>query len=101
MAKKVQLQEFLVKQSDLDKALAYHLNKNTKEHDELARLINADELYSYCVETIRMHVKPYDGFRKILEPIVQSLFSDNPKIVITSVNPIDNFTSRRILNGCK
>lgn len=101
MAKKVQLQEFVIKQSDLDKALAYHLNKHTEEHDALARLINDDALYSYCIETIKMRVKPYDGFRKILEPIIQSLFSDNPTIIITSVNPIDNFTSRRTLHGCK
>ena len=69
MAKKENLKTFVIQQSDIDKAINYHL----------------EMFYSYCWETIHRSVRPWDGFRKILNTVVDSLFCDMPAITIKTI----------------
>ena len=56
MAKKENLKEFVIQQSDIDKALKYHLakavshsNPTSKDHSDLANHLNREEFYSYVI----------------------------------------------------
>lgn len=105
MAKKENLKEFIIQQSDIDKALKYHAAKATtsgeymgKCHADLANHLNKEEFYSYIIETVKTRVRPYDGFRKILEPVIDSLFCDKPKIIIKMVD-IDGGITYRTANN--
>lgn len=74
MAKKENLKTFVIQQSDIDKAINYHLDKGGKDHRHLADCLEREMFYSYCWETIHRSVRPWDGFRKILNTVVDSLF---------------------------
>lgn len=74
MAKKENLKTFVIQQSDIDKAINYHLDKGGKDHRYLADCLEREMFYSYCWETIHRSVRPWDGFRKILNTVVDSLF---------------------------
>lgn len=61
MAKKENLKEFVIQQSDIDKALKYHLakavshsNPKSKDHSDLANHLNCEEFYSYVIETVNV-----------------------------------------------
>lgn len=82
MAKKENLKTFVIQQSDIDKAINYHLDKGGRNHIYLADCLEREMFYSYCWETIHRSVRPWDGFRKILNPVVDSLFCDIPVITI-------------------
>ena len=101
MAKKENLKEFVIQQSDIDKALKYHLAKAIS-HSDLANHLNREEFYSYVIETVKRRVRPYDGFRKILEPVIDSLFCDKPSISIKMVDVEGGITYRTAnCNGLK
>lgn len=103
MAKKENLKEFIIQQSDIDKALSYHANKATtvvsKDHSDLAKMLNNEMFYSYVIETVKRRIRPYDGFRKILEPVIDSLFCDKPKIIIKMVDVDGGITYRTANNN--
>lgn len=109
MAKKKNLKEFVIQQSDIDKALKYHLakaishsNPTSKDHSDLANHLNREEFYSYVIETVKRRIRPYDGFRKILEPVIDSLFCDKPSISIKMVDVEGGITYRTAnCNGLK
>lgn len=82
MKKKENLKTFVIQQSDIDKAINYHLDKDGKDHRYLADCLEREMFYSYCWETIHRSVRPWDGFRKILNTVVDSLFCDKPLITI-------------------
>lgn len=108
MAKK-NLKKFVIQQSDIDKALKYHLakainhsNTTSKDHFELANHLNREEFYSYVIETVKRRVRPYDGFRKILKLVIDSLFCDKPSISIKMVDVKGGITYRTAnCNGLK
>ena len=53
-------------------------------------------------ETVKRRVRPYDGFRKILEPVIDSLFCDKPSISIKMVDVEGGITYRTAnCNGLK
>lgn len=85
MAKKENLKTFVIQQSDINKAINYHLNKGDKDHRCLADCLEREMFYSYCWETIHRSVHPWDGFRKILNTVVDSLFCDMPSITIKTI----------------
>lgn len=85
MAKKENLKTFVIQQSDIDKAINYHLNKGGKDHRYLVDCLEHEMFYSYCWETIHRSVRPWDGFRKILNTVVDSLFYDRPSITIKTI----------------
>ena len=85
MAKKENLKTFVIQQSDIDKAINYHLDKGSKDHRHLADCLEREMFYSYCWETIHRSVRPGDGFRKILNTVVDSLFCDMPSIIIKTI----------------
>lgn len=85
MAKKENLKTFVIQQSDIDKAINYHLDKGGKDHRYLADCLEREMFYSYCWETIHRSVRPWDGFRKILNTVVDSLFCDIPSITIKTI----------------
>lgn len=58
--------------------------------------------YSYVIETVKRRARPYDGFRKILEPVIDSLFCDKPSISIKIVDVEGGITYRTAnCNGLK
>lgn len=85
MKKKENLKTFAIQQSDIDKAINYHLSKSGKDHRYLADCLEREMFYSYCLETIHLSVRPWDGFRKILNTVVDSLFCDKPSITIKTI----------------
>lgn len=85
MAKKENLKTFVIQQSDIDKAINYHLDKGGKDHRHLADCLKREMFYSYCWETIHRSVRSWDGFRKILNTVVDSLFCDMPSITIKTI----------------
>lgn len=85
MATKKNLKTFVIQQSDIDKAINYHLDKGGKDHRHLADCLEHEMFYSYCWETIHRSVRPWDGFRKILNTVVDSLFCDMPAITIKTI----------------
>lgn len=85
MAKKENLKTFVIQQSDIDKAINYHLDKGGKDHRHLADYLEREMFYSYCWETIHCSVRPWDGFRKILNTVVDSLFCNMPSITIKTI----------------
>lgn len=85
MAKKENLKTFVIQQSDIDKAINYHLNKGGKDHRHLAYCLEREMFYSYCWETIHRYVRPGNGFRKILNTVVDSLSCDIPVITIQTI----------------
>lgn len=95
MAKKETKTNFIIQQSDIDKAMAYHINKGTTDHLALRDNLNNEEFYSYCFNTIKYRVRPYDGFRKILDAVIDSLYCEKPIIVIKTVDKITNETTYR------
>lgn len=96
MAKKDIFKEFIVQQSDIDKAINYHRSKGGDDHVALIQMLTDEAFYSYCIETMRRRIKPYDGFRKILTVVVDSLYCDKPQITIKTVNGITHSTELRI-----
>lgn len=50
MAKKENLKTFVIQQSDIDKAINYHLDKGGKDHRHLADCLEREMFYSYCWE---------------------------------------------------
>lgn len=48
MAKKENLKTFVIQQSDIDKAINYHLDKGGKDHRHLADCLEREMFYSYC-----------------------------------------------------
>lgn len=58
MAKKENLKTFVIQQSDIDKAINYHLDKGSKDHRYLANCLECEMFYSYCWETIHRSVRP-------------------------------------------
>ena len=85
MVKKENLKTFVIQQSDIDKAINYHLDKGGKDHRYLADCLEREMFYSYCWETIHRSVRPWNGFRKILNTVVDSLFCDMPSITIKTI----------------
>ena len=85
MAKKENLKTFVIQQSDIDKAINYHLDKRGKDHIHNANCLEREMFYSYCWETIHRTVRPWDSFRKILNTVVDSLFCDMPAITIKTI----------------
>jgi hypothetical protein len=85
MVKKENLKTFVIQQSDINKAINYHLNKGGKDHRYLADCLEQEMFYSYCWETIHRYVCPWNGFRKILNPVVDSLSCDMPAITIQTI----------------
>ena len=74
MAKKENLKTFVIQQSDIDKAINYHLDKGGKDHRYLADCLEREMFYSYCWETIHRSVRPWD-----------SLFCNMPAITIKTI----------------
>ena len=50
MAKKENLKTLVIQQSDIDKAINYHLNKGDKDYRHLADCLEREMFYSYCWE---------------------------------------------------
>lgn len=48
MAKKKNLKTFVIQQSDIDKAINYHLDKGGKDHRHLTDCLEREMFYSYC-----------------------------------------------------
>lgn len=94
MAKKEIKKMFVVNASDIEKAINYHESKGDSSHKALANYLHGYEFYSYVIETFRLRVRPWDGFRKILSVVTDSLYEEKPVIM---VRYIDGITHASIL----
>lgn len=88
MAKKEILKEFIINSSDIEKAINYHESKNEADHRILANYLREYRFYSYVIETFRRRVRPWDGFRKILSVVTDSLYCDKPKITVRYIDGV-------------